>query len=250
MRGDVERVSPRHVDLAVVSSLWSEIRGGGPVTIDATLKGTFEQPDLQGSVSVRDGRLRLIGYPQSLESIDADAVLAGQTLTLTSFHAFQGGGEISAAGRIEFNGIVPATLHAEFTGANVQATYPLGFKGTYEGRVAIDGTPKRATISGRIDVVRGLYTRDFDVGLFGGAHREFDAAAESPFPRNLFWTSTSWRPATSGSATTWRRSRRRGRLHLGGELARPEVTGRFALVPGGTVRYGTSTTGSSTERSS
>src|SRR4029077_3972667 len=28
-----------------------------------------------------------------------------------------------------------------------------------------------------------------------------------------------------------------GQVHVGGELRRPEVTGRLALVPGGTVRY-------------
>ena len=235
--GDVAGYLRGTLDLAIASSLWSEIRGAGPVTIDATLAGTLLRPDLRGRVAVRDGRLRLIGYPQTLESIDAEAVLAGQTLTLASFHAFQGGGEISATGRVEFAGVVPTSVRAEFTGANVRARFPEGFQGNYEGRIAIDGTPKRATISGRIDVVRGLYAKDFDVGLFGGAHREFDAAAESPFPRNLFLDVDIVAPGNVWLRNDVATVEAEGQVHLGGELARPEVTGHFSLLPGGTVRY-------------
>jgi hypothetical protein len=147
-----------NADLAVVSAFWSDIRGGGPVEIDATLSGTMERPDLHGRMGVHDGRLRLIGYPQTLESIDAEALFQGQTLTLASFRAFQGGGEIQATGHVEFKGVVPVAFHATFSGANVTAKFPEGFKGTYEGRIQVDGTPKRATFSGRIDVVRGLYS--------------------------------------------------------------------------------------------
>ena len=236
-RGDIVGYIRGTLDLAVASSLWSEIRGAGPVTIDATLAGTIEHPDLEGRVTVRNGRVRLIGYPQSLESIDADAVLAGQTLTISSFHALQGGGEISATGSMEFAGVVPKSLRAEFTGANVSAKFPEGFKGTYEGRIQVEGTPKRALISGRIDVVRGLYSKDFDVGLFGGAQREFDAAAESPFPRNLFLDVDIVAPGNVWLRNDVAAVEAEGQIHVGGELARPEVTGHLNLVPGGVVTY-------------
>jgi outer membrane protein insertion porin family len=226
-----------NVDLAIVSSFWSDVRGGGPVAVDATLGGTLEQPDLSGKVAVRGGRLRLIGYPQTLESIDAEAVFEKQTLTLSSFHAFQGGGEVSANGRIEFKGVLPVGFHGAFDGANVVAAFPEGFKGTYEGHLEVEGTPKRATFTGRIEVVRGLYTKDFDVGLFGTAHREFDAESESPFPRNLFLNVDVVAPGNVWLRNDIAKVEATGQLHVGGELARPELTGRLAMVPGGTVRY-------------
>ena len=235
--GDVVGSLKGTLDLAVVSSLWSELRGGGPLAIDATLAGTLQHPDLEGRITLHDGRLRFIGYPQSLESIDAEAVLAGQTLTLASFHAIQGGGEIAATGRVEFAGVVPTSLKAEFTGANVSAKFPVGFKGTYQGKIEVEGTPKRATISGRIEVVRGLYSKDFDVGLFGGSHREFDAAAESPFPRNLFLDVDIVAPGNVWLRNDVASVEAEGQIHLGGELARPEVTGHFNLLPGGSVTY-------------
>jgi outer membrane protein insertion porin family len=225
------------VDLAIISSLWSEVRGGGPVSIDATLGGTLEQPDLSGRVTVRGGRLRVIGYPQTLESIDSEAIFERQTLTLSSFHALQGGGEVSATGKIEFKGVLPVSFQAAFTGANVVAAFPEGFKGTYEGRLEIEGTPKRAMITGRIEVVRGLYTKNFDVGLFGGIHREFDAESESPFPRNLFLDVDVVAPGNVWLRNDVAKVEATGQIHVGGEMARPEVTGRFAMVPGGTVRY-------------
>ncbi len=235
--GDVSGRVRGTVDLSVVSSVWSELRGSGSVAIDVTLGGTLARPDLQGHIALRDGRLRLLGHPQSLEAIDADTVLDGQTLTLTSFHALQGGGEVAATGRVDFVRLAPSTFHADVTGANVSVAFPEGFKGTYQGRVVVDGAGRRATIAGRFDLVRGLYARDFDTGLFGGAHREFDLASESPFPRNVFLDVDVVAPANLWLRNRLAKVEAAGQIHLGGELARPEVTGRLSLFPGGIVRY-------------
>ena len=235
--GDVAGYLRGTLDLAIVSSFWSEIRGSGPVDVDSTVGGTLSRPDLQGRVTVRDGRLRLVGHPQSLESINAEARFSGQTLTLASFHAFQGGGEIGATGHVDFAGLAPASFHAIFDAANVTATFPEGFKGTYEGRLTVDGTPKRTTIAGRIEVVRGLYAKNFELGLFGGVHREFEGDSESPLPRNIALDVDIVAPGNVILRNDIAKLEASGQVHIGGELARPEVTGRVAAVPGGTVRY-------------
>ena len=114
------------VDLAIISSLWSEVRGGGPVAIDATLGGTLEQPDLSGKVAVRGGRLRLIGYPQTLESIDAEAVFERQTLDAVVVPRASGRrrGLRDRGDRVQGRpaGLVPRGVH----GANVVAAFPEG----------------------------------------------------------------------------------------------------------------------------
>ena len=235
--GEVTGYLRGQVDLGVIASLWSEIRGAGPVELDATIGGTFDEPDLRGKVAVHDGRLRLIGYPHSFESIDAEAQFSGRTLELTTFQAFLGGGEIIATGGVEFSGLSPSAYHAEMTMANVSANFPTGFKGTYEGRITLDGTLKRALLAGRVDALRGVYAKSFDLGLFGGAHREFDAAAESPFPRNIFLDVDIVAPGNLWLRNDVARVEASGQIHMGGELARPEITGHLALVPGGTVRY-------------
>ncbi len=236
-RGDVSGYLRGNLDLGIVSSFWGDLRGSGPAEVDATLSGTIDTPDLQGRVAVHGGRLRLIGTPQSLESIDAEARFAGQTLTLASFHALQGGGEIDATGAIEFNGVFPASYHATFEGANVSAKYPEGFKGTYDGRITLTGTPKKAAISGRIDVIRGLYNKDFDIGLFGATHREFEPESESALPVSVALDVDVVAAGNVFLRNDLARVEASGQLHVGGELARPEITGRMALVPGGTVRY-------------
>jgi outer membrane protein insertion porin family len=226
-----------HLDLAIVSSVWSEIRGAGPIEVDATAGGAIDAPELAGRVTIRGGRLRMVGHAQSLESIDADAAFSGQALTLSSFHALYGGGEVGATGAIEFSGLAPRSFRATVTGTNVAARYPEGFHGTYEGRLTLDGTPKRVMIAGRIDVVRGLYAREFDLGLFGGAHREFEAAAESPLPRNVMLDIDVVAPGNVWLRNDIAKVEAQGQVHIGGELARPEITGHMALLPGGTVRY-------------
>jgi outer membrane protein insertion porin family len=235
--GTVEGRLRGTIDLGIVSSAWSDLRGAGALAIDATLSGTSDRPDLRGHVVLEDGRLRILGYAQSLEHIDAEAVFEGQTLRLARFQAAQGGGEVTASGTLTFDGLAPSSFHARFEAANVSANFPEGFKGTYQGRIDLDGTPKSAVVSGRIDVVRGIYAKDFDLGITGGAQREFGAASESPFPRNIFLDIDLVAPGNVWLRNDIAKIEAGGQVHIGGELARPEVTGRLALFPGGTMRY-------------
>ncbi len=235
--GGVAGYARGSVDLAIVSSLWSEIRGAGPVAVDATLGGTIDEPDLRGTIKVHDGRMRLIGIPQSLESISAAGSFDGKAFKLDFFHAFYGGGEVDASAQLDLQGFRPATYRAVVSGANVVASFPEGFKGTYEGRVTVEGTPKRALISGRIEIVRGLYGKDFDTSILGGAHREFGGESESRIPRNLFLDVDVVAPGNVWLRNDIAKIEATGQAHIGGELARPEITGRLSLVPGGSVRY-------------
>jgi outer membrane protein insertion porin family len=225
------------LDLGIASTFWSELRGSGPIEIDATVSGSVDHPVLGGRVSLRSGQLRVIGYRPTLEQIDAEATLEGNTISLTSLHAFQGGGEVSASGRIVLEGLAPSTWSATVKGSNVALVFPEGFKGVYEGHILVDGNPSATTIAGRVDVVSGLYSRDFDVTAFGGSGREFEELAESPFPRNIFLDVDVVAPSNVWVRNEIAKLEVSADLHVGGELARPELTGRLALLPGGTVRF-------------
>jgi outer membrane protein insertion porin family len=225
------------LDLGIVSSLWSDLRGAGAMTIEAAASGTFDRPDLRGHVVLQDGRLRLLGTPQSLEHIDAEAVFEGESLKLGNFHAALGGGEVTGTGDVVFDGLTPSSYHARIEALNVSATYPEAFKGTYQGRITIDGAKKGATVAGRIDVVRGLYAKEFDLALTGSAHRDFDEGGESRTPRNILLDIDIVAPGNVWVRNDIAKLEIEGGLHVGGELARPELTGRLSLVPGGTVRY-------------
>ncbi|HJQ98113.1 MAG TPA: translocation/assembly module TamB domain-containing protein, partial [Candidatus Polarisedimenticolaceae bacterium] len=225
------------LDLGIVSSFWSELRGSGPITVDATVAGSVERPVLGGRVSLQRGQLRMIGYRATLEQIDAEAVLEGDTITVTRLHAFQGGGEVSGSGKVVLDGLVPARWSATVQGANVAIVFPEGFKGVYEGHLLMDGNRARTTIAGRIDVVSGLYSRDFDVSGLSGTGREFEDATESPLPRNVFLDVDVVAPGNVWVRNDVAKLEVSADLHVGGEVARPEITGRVALLPGGTVRF-------------
>jgi outer membrane protein insertion porin family len=133
--------------------------------------------------------------------------------------------------------LVPASYEAQVTASNISVTYPEGFKGTYQGRVALVGTPKGAKVSGRIDVVRGVYAKDFDLSLTGGSRREFGADATSTLPKNVLLDIDVVAPGNVWIRNDIARLEAEGQVHVGGELRRLEVTGRLSLVPGGMVRY-------------
>lgn len=235
--GSIEAKATGNLDLTVISSLWSDLRGAGPITFDSSAGGTIDAPELQGSVTLTDGRLRLLGYAQSLEHIDAEAKLSGETLTIEHVHGVMGGGEVTATGSAQFDGLKLASYQAQLDATNITATFPEGFRGTYQGRIGVEGAKSGASITGRIDVVRGLYSKDFDVGFLGGSRRDYTPASESPFPRNFKLDVDVVAPGNVWIRNDLAKVEMQGDLHVGGELRRPELTGRVSLSPGGTVRY-------------
>ncbi len=225
------------LDLGVASALVSDLRGSGGIEFDVALSGTIAAPSLEGRVGIHDGRLRILGYRQTLEQIDAEAAISGEMLSLTSFRALLGGGEVSATGRLTLDGLRPAGYHAEFAASNVAASYPEGFSGVYEGSLAVDGTRKGAAITGRIRVVRGLYSKDFDLNFVGGPRRAFEGPEESAIPRDITLSVDVVSEGNILLRNDVAKLEALGEIHVGGELARPEVTGRLSLVSGGTIRY-------------
>jgi hypothetical protein len=146
---------------------------------------------------------------------------------------------VSATGKIEFKGIVPVTYHAAFTGANVIATFPEGFKGTYEGQLEIDGNAETRDDHGARSTWSAACTprtstSDCSRRIHRGVRSRRRVAVP---PQPLPGRGRSWRRETSFSE-------RRGPVEAdgsesisAGELARPEVTGHVAWCPGHGVAY-------------
>jgi len=235
--GAVEGKLGGQIDLGAVAALWPDLRGKGTLAVDLALSGTTSDPQIHGEIAVHDGWLRLIGFPPTLEQIEAAATVSGQVITLQSFRAFQGGGEITGTGRIDLTGLRVGAFHAEVTAANVSASYPTGFKGIYEGRLTVDGTTREAAISGQIRVVRALYARSFDTALSGATRRDYGADNESAIPKGISLDVDITAPGNVWVRNAVAKLEASGELHVGGQLNRPELTGRIAITPGGTVRY-------------
>jgi outer membrane protein insertion porin family len=226
------------LDLGICAAPWEELRAQGRLELAIDLGGTVDAPKLRGKASVDRGRVRLLGFPHTLEQVGMELVFEGSRVQVDSLRAFLGGGVVEASGDIDLVGVVPGSYRLEFEGSNVRLAYPEGFRGIYEGRTLLTGDAERAVLSGQLRMLRGVYDEEFDfLGMIGLGVRGFEPTEESRLPEAVALDVS----LTAGDNVWVRNSSARIEssltLQFGGNMARPEVTGRLLLLEGGRLRF-------------
>lgn len=206
---------------------------GGALEGQGRITGPWNDPDLLGELSLREGRLRLPGLPGTL--YDARLSLVGDEsgLRLTELWGRMGRGTVAASGEVKLlaDGAPHVNLALAFQRLRYAEVRDLSLEG--DGRLALTGPLTRARLSGEIEITRGAYDRPFDwtrlvlARLSPGVVEEQRAFAWNPaldlaltMPGN-FWVRNSLLSAElSGS----------GRLT--GSLTSPTFSGRADVVRG------------------
>ena len=99
----------------------------------------MSSPLLNGQVSVNEGRIRFLGFPETLEHVSGEIEIFGEEARFRRLRAILGGGELSGQGGAILEGLSVDSYRLEVSGANVRASYPEGFRGVYEGDLLLRG---------------------------------------------------------------------------------------------------------------
>ncbi len=226
------------LDLAALAAPVPDMRAHGKVNLDLTAEGTVSEPGLEGTLSVENGWVRMIGFPQPLEEVNGELRFHGDEAELVHWNSRFGGGEISGEGGVGFDRFLPDSYYLDLSCTSASLAYPEGFRGVYEGSVRLRGDTEEALVDGRLHLLRGLYDEPMDVSsLMGYGVREYesDEAVRMPVPVAMnmdldaedgVWMKNDLVELETGL-----------NLHLGGTLGKPEITGRFRLLEGGKIRF-------------
>ena len=239
---DAVRLTLKGEGDAGLLAVWlPDARASGVVQLDVAVGGTSTLPQLNGSLEVEDGRLRLIGFPQTVEHVDVRVELEEQTVNITRLGASLGGGDIDGRGTLSLRSGAGADswtygVSAQLDGVRLRV--PEEFDATYRGDLDLRGNLDAAVLSGSLTVDRGLYSEDFDVvSLLGIGVREYSASEAAVLPvltrldldvqaeDNVWVRNSLARLETSLN------------LQLAGTVDRPEVAGRIALLEGGEITF-------------
>jgi outer membrane protein insertion porin family len=236
--GKIELDVRGHFDLGFISLVLPEMRGTGRVDVALSGRGTAQQPELAGTMRLPRGRLRHLSFPHILEDLRAELTLSGNTLQLEEIRGLLGGGEIVGSGELRLGDAGVPSYEFGFDASNVRIAMPEGFEGVYDGRWALIGEAQRAILRGRLHMLRGLYDEEFELtGFTGSATREYSPRGMGDLPQNLeldidivadgnVWVRNDLVQVESGFD-----------LHVGGDLADPELTGRLWLMEGGKLHF-------------
>jgi translocation and assembly module TamB len=234
------RVSGR-ADLALVREFSHDLNASGTVTADATVRGPFDAPQVNGRMEIHDAAMDIAGFPNGISKASGVVLFTGGRATIQSLSGETGGGKIEISGFAGYGGgPVIFRLHAQ--AAQVRVRYPEGVSTIADASLNLTGTSDRSMLAGTITVRRTGFNAESDVssllaksaepvrtpsariGFLGGLN--FDVQINTSFDTQFETSLTENLQAEAN-------------LRLRGTASNPALIGRINITQGQMVFFGT-----------
>jgi hypothetical protein len=156
------RVRLEAAELALAARLSAGVRRlGGSVTGEVALSGTPRAPQLQGTLEVADGELRLERDAPGLMDLGARLEFTHERLTIVALHGEIGGGPLDASGSVDWSSGEPVfDLRLEGREVLLVQTPDLRLRSDVE--LAVRGPLAALAIAGRLDLRDGRWSKRID----------------------------------------------------------------------------------------
>ena len=231
------------LEAALLQLFMKDVRADGHINVALGLHGALPTPALAGTAEFRDAQVRFAGFPQVIDHITGTLRFREDRVDIDSLNATLGGGTVTAGGSITLEGYKPQRVRIVLQGNDVAIRY---FEGvTVQGSfnpLVIAGDANRITVQGDIDLTRGLYFKDMDLG---NAILGIILSRKTVTPI----VAASWQDKvslavhlTAAQGTLAIRNNiadvtGSGAIDVTGTLANPVVLGEITLDEGGKVRF-------------
>ncbi|HYS56023.1 MAG TPA: translocation/assembly module TamB domain-containing protein [Thermoanaerobaculia bacterium] len=231
------------LEAALLQLFIKDVRADGHINVALGLHGALPTPTLSGTAEFRDAQVRFAGFPQIIDHITGTLRFREDRVDIDSLKLTLGGGTVTAGGSITLAGYKPQRVRVVLQGTDVAIRY---FEGvTVQGSfnpLVIAGDASRITVQGDIDVTRGLYFKDVDLG---NAILGVILARKTVTPI----VAASWQDKvslavhlTAAQGTLAIRNNiadvtGSGTIDVTGTLANPAILGEVTLDEGGKVRF-------------
>lgn len=163
----------------------------GDLEVQAKAGGTWQNPDLSGSVRLTGAGAYFPAAGIELQDIALSGTLAGDELRITSFTASSGRGQLNGSGSVRLRAWRPLAYRGTLSGENFTAVHLPELQLLISPELTMEGTPERLQVRGEIHVPelivlgreqRGVVRESPDV-LIVGAQAEADRSF--PFALDL-----------------------------------------------------------------
>jgi hypothetical protein len=142
-----------------------DLRASGDIGIALNVRGTFDDPRVDGTAEIRDADVRILGFPHTFRDVRSTLVMSGNLIEIDSFSARLGGGVVSAGGRVELEGGVPVRVRINTQGRDVDLRLSQGLSIGGGFDLVLAGNPEdRMLLKGEAKLTKVLYTKDLEIG--------------------------------------------------------------------------------------
>jgi translocation and assembly module TamB len=150
------------VNLAILQLYNPDLLARGNATVQATVRGSLRDPQLNGRMDLKNASLYLADLPNGLDNANGSVIFDRNRATIETLSAETGGGKIFFAGFVELRDVLTYRLQAE--AQRVRVRYPEDVSTTFNAKLALNGTSDASTLSGSITLSRAAFNPRSDLG--------------------------------------------------------------------------------------
>ncbi|MFZ0611805.1 MAG: translocation/assembly module TamB domain-containing protein [Desulfobacterales bacterium] len=138
-----------------------EVKLEGRVSVHLQAAGDLRQPQLTGSLNLRDGSLALPRHGLTYETLQADLRLVPGKLTIEQLLVNgDDEGRLSLSGQVLLDGLTPADLDLHLTGQRAAVAWNREFTARIEPDMSLTGSLSAPSVSGSIRILEGRINLD------------------------------------------------------------------------------------------
>jgi hypothetical protein len=226
------------IDASLLALVAPDVALQGRIAVDLRTSGTLQKPSFSGFVRIEKGKYRLTGLGQILDDVDASLTFHESRGDLEGRAKF-GGGEVVAGGGFTFEGASVKEFRLSIQGRHVRLPTFQDFRLIADADLVATGGPAGNSIRGEVVLLRGTYSKDFDITLTDllARGRPAGMAAVEPWKQR---TTLEIRIVSSASLEVRNNvARLTGTVDLiaRGTVAEPVLLGQIVLDEGGRVTF-------------
>ena len=140
----------------------TDTHASGAVMIDASIHGSFSQPQPDGTVQLKDASFNMESLPNGISNANGVIALTGSRATIRGLTAESGGGKITVSGSASLTDSV--TRYSLNLKADHVRTRYQGISIVNSGNLTLGGTSNRSLLNGSVTVERVAYNPQSDIG--------------------------------------------------------------------------------------
>jgi outer membrane protein assembly factor BamA/autotransporter translocation and assembly factor TamB len=229
------------LNAAAISVVTDRVRAEGDTTLQLQARGTVQEPNLMGTVTLRDGTAVSDEPNLAAENVNADIALEGSVIRLTSLTGDVNGGTLEGSGTVTLGGGGIADIDMRVATKDFAYDAPLDMRSLTDSDLRINKQGEDFVVGGRITITEAGLTGDvnFDTGLLAAmtARRKLDLTEQ----RDSFLDRTRF-DINVNTATpilvdnNLARAEARARMRVVGTPYEPGLVGQVTLLEGGEIR--------------
>jgi translocation and assembly module TamB len=229
------------VDLGLLQDFSRDFVSSGSVVTNATLKGSFGDPQIIGRMEFKDAALNVVDVPNGISKAEGVVLFTKERATIQSLTGETGGGRIDLSGFASFAG-GQAVFRIHARAREVRVRYPEGVSTVANASLNFTGTTESSMLSGTVTILRtGVNLQsDFSSILAKSAEPVRTPAARQGLLGGLsFDVQIDTAPDIQLQSSLTENLQAEANLRLRGTASNPAVLGRINITQGKLTFFGT-----------